>query len=81
MPIMQQTAEPKKFIGLLYAALTTLTIIYISFGMICFLSYGDNIQNLITENLPPNAVSTIVIKVLYSINVIFGYAISIKPAN
>lgn len=81
MPIMQSCAEPKKFISLLYGALITLTIVYVSFGLICYLAYGDQLQNLITENLPSHAVSSITMKLAYSVNVIFGYAISIKPAN
>lgn len=81
MPIMQSCAEPLRFINLLYAAIGTLTIIYILFGVGLYAAYGYEVQPIVTENLPPAAISTLVIKFLFCINLMFGYSITIAPAN
>jgi solute carrier family 36 (proton-coupled amino acid transporter) len=81
MPIMQSSAEPKRFINLLYAAIATLTTIYIFFSVFCYCAYGYNLQPIVTENLPPAAATTIAIKFLFCLNLIFTYSITIAPAN
>lgn len=81
MPIMQSCEEPKKFLSVLYAAIGTLTILYIFFGTFCCMSYGKFLQPLVTENLPTKSVVTSVVKILFCMNVIFGYSIIIAPAN
>ena len=40
MPIMQSCEKPDKFIYVLYAAILSLTLVYIFFGTFCCLSYG-----------------------------------------
>lgn len=54
MPVMQSSAEPAQFKSALIAAITTLTVVYIAFGEIGYLTWGSGIdQALATEMLPP----------------------------
>ena len=39
MPIMQSCAEPEKFLSMFYAAMATLTTIYIVYGTYCSVAY------------------------------------------
>lgn len=43
MPLMEICEEPKKFPKILMACIATLAILYISFGGICYMTYGDNL--------------------------------------
>jgi solute carrier family 36 (proton-coupled amino acid transporter) len=81
MPIMQSCAEPKKIITILEAAIATLTGVFLVFGTLCYVAYGSDLQPIVTENLPPASPVTITFKLLFSFNVIFGYSITIAPAN
>ena len=52
MPIMQATSVPEKFGTLLFAALGTLTVVYIAFAEICYTTLGKRMtHNFITEEL------------------------------
>jgi len=80
MPIMQQAAQPQHFILLLTLAIGTLTIIYVIFGTICYLSFGTATNQVVTEMLSPSIVTTS-IKILFCFNLIAGYSITIYPTN
>ena len=61
-------------------AIFLLTILYIFFGSICYLAYGEDTNPIITEMLPIN-IYTSILKVLFCINLVFGYSICIQPTN
>ena len=81
MPIMQSCAEPERFTNVLYAAIGTLTGVYIFFGIFGYCAYGNSVEPIVTENLPPAALSTIIMKFVFSLNLICGFSIVIAPAN
>lgn len=43
MPVMHACSEPEKFVTLLYAAIGTLTVVFVFFGTFCYLAYGNEI--------------------------------------
>lgn len=65
---------------ILVKAIGTLTVIYICFGCVCNLAYGDNTNIIITEVLPLNVYSNI-LKTLFCVNLVFSYSITIYPTN
>ena len=80
MPIMSQAQEPDQFLRMLVSAIVTLTGIYIVFGSICYLAFGDSLTIIVTEMMPPGLISSAV-KVLFCVNLIFSYSIIIHPTN
>jgi len=43
MPIMQQAEHPEMFLKVLTTAIVSLTVIYMIFGSVCYLAYGDQL--------------------------------------
>lgn len=72
---------------MVYAVLTTVLIVCLSFGELCYIVYGDELENnSIILNLLPitpvynNAIAS-TIKVVFCVNLIFSYPLVIYPAN
>lgn len=72
----------------LYPRILTITcfiiaIVYIGFSEFCVFSYGANnlSKPLITDSLPPKNVLTYIVKIAFSLNLIFSYPLVIHPAN
>jgi hypothetical protein len=53
MPIMQSCQEPKKFNTILLAAMGTLLVFYLFFGLLCYVTFGSEVNPIVTEMLPP----------------------------
>mmetsp|Transcript_41732 Transcript_41732/g.54960 ORF Transcript_41732/g.54960 Transcript_41732/m.54960 type:complete len:186 (+) Transcript_41732:1065-1622(+) len=83
MPIMATTEKPERFKAMLTYALITLTSIYICFALICYFAWGPEgmDQAIVTQMLPADSVTVVIIKMLYSMNILCSYAIVIFPAN
>jgi proton-coupled amino acid transporter len=81
MPIMQSCAEPDKFIRLLVMAIFSLTVLYIWFGYVCYFAFGASTDPIVTEMLPSTSPFTLAIKVVFCLNLVFGYSICINPTN
>ena len=66
---------------LLYAIIT-LVIVYIAFDELCYFTWGSDMNEpIITQMLPADSVTVILIKFMYSLNLLCSYAIFIYPAN
>lgn len=81
MPIMQSCACPEKFNEIVVRAVMTLAFVYCFFGTFCYLALGSTMPAYVTEVLPPTNIGTIMIKFLFSLNLIFGFAITINPTT
>jgi solute carrier family 36 (proton-coupled amino acid transporter) len=82
MPIMQTCATPEKFNRILIAGVGTLTVIYIAFGTLCYFTYGAGMNEpLITEMLPASDTLVIFTKMVYIVNLLCSYALTICPTN
>ena len=62
-------------------AITSLTVLYLFFGLVCYLAFGQTVDPIITEMLPRDSIVTIAIKVAFCLNLIFGYSICVNPTN
>ena len=47
----------------------------------CYLAWGSEVETYITESLPSDSITVILIKFAYSLNLICSYPIIIYPAN
>lgn len=82
MPVMHSSESPESFKASLICAIATLTIIYIFFGSLGYLTWGQSpIEPYSTDMLPASNIAVIVMKFLFSFNLIFSYSITIQPAN
>lgn len=82
MPVLAKAREPEEFTKCLISAVATLTILFIFFGEITVLAFGSNLdQPFITEMLPANNPGVSLIKVLFTLNLICSYPITVNPTN
>ena len=82
MPIMQASAEPDKFIKCLIAAICTLTVIFLFFGELTYITFGSDLDEpFVTEMLPASNLGVEIIKILFCFNLVFSYPITINPTN
>lgn len=78
MPIMQSSENPEQFKQSLHWAIATLTAIYILFGGLGYLTWGGSpIEAYSTEMLPADNLAVIIMKFLFSFNLVPTYAITI----
>ena len=81
LPISQITAEPEKFPTILAYVFATITLIYIAFGMACSVLYGDMMDRSIITSLFPNTFVAWLIRLGFSLNLIFSYPLVLYPAH
>jgi len=82
MPVMATTEKPENFKAMLTYAFITLMSFFILFAMICSVAWGSNMdQAIVLQMLPADSVTVIIIKFLYSLNLVCSYPITICPAN
>jgi proton-coupled amino acid transporter len=82
LPLLEVTKNPEQYPKILTMVLITVMALYVFFGEFCLFVYGDEIQTpLITDNLPRGSPVVWVIKIAFSINLIFTYPLVIYPAN
>lgn len=81
LPLLEVTQKPEMYPKILFYMLLTVMLLYVSFGEYCLFVYGDLLQTpLITDNLPQNAV-VYIIKIFFSINLVFTYPLQLHPAS
>ena len=81
LPLMEVTQKPEIYNKILFYVLLTVMLLYVSFGEYCLFIYGELLKTpLITDNLPQNAV-VYVIKIFFSINLVFTYPLQLHPAS
>ena len=82
MPIMHASESLESFKISVIAAYVTLTIFFTGFSVICYLTWGSDMDKpIITEMLPADSKLVILTKLTYCVNLICSYAITINPAN
>ena len=63
-------------------AYITLIVLYVSFAELCYIAWGTNLDDpLITQMLPAENGAVILIKFLFSLNLLCSYPIIIGPTN
>lgn len=82
MPVLATSEKPERFKEMLIYAFITLVFIFIAFSELCYIAWGSNDdQPIITEMLPEDNVGVILIKFLFSLNLVCSFPIVIFPAN
>jgi solute carrier family 36 (proton-coupled amino acid transporter) len=61
LPLEQSMRKPQKYMSVMYSTLISITTLYIAFGVIGYLLYGDDTADTLTKNLPPSTINKIVI--------------------
>ena len=63
-------------------AFATLMLVLLFFANLCFMAWGRNLdQAIVTQMLPTDSVTVILLKFLFSLNLICSYPITVFPAN
>lgn len=84
LPIREVTADKTIYFKLLCITVSLIAILYILFGEFTMIAWGNNDSfdlPLITSSLPTKSVVTYILKILFSINLLFSYPLVIHPAN
>ena len=82
MPVLSKAKDPESFTRILVYAIATLSILFVTFGEITVLAFGSNLtQPFVTEMLPAGNVGVSMIKILFTLNLICSYPITVNPTN
>lgn len=82
MPVMATCAEPQHFKRMLTYTFFTLMAIFVFFGCVTYFAWGENLNEpIVTQMLPSDDKIVIIMKFLYSMNLLCSYPIIINPAN
>lgn len=79
---MKSSAAKEDFSKIFITALVFLTSFYISFGVICYFTYGENLTEPIVLNmLPANNLLVGMTKLIYSVSLICSFPLAIYSVN
>jgi len=84
LPIREVTADKDNYFKLLCITVSLIAVLYICFGEFTMIAWGNNPsfnEPLITSSLPTKSIVTYILKILFSINLLFSYPLVIHPAN
>ncbi|KAI7900850.1 transmembrane amino acid transporter protein-domain-containing protein [Cokeromyces recurvatus] len=79
IPIAESMREPKKFPKVLSWTMLFITLLFISIGLLSYLSFGENVQTVILLNLPAT-VTVNSIQGLYAIAICLSIPLQLFPA-
>lgn len=78
IPVRHAMQEPEKFPSVLRRTMVALGVLYVTFGMLSYLAFGDDTRDIITLNLPNNPLVAMV-RLLYSTGLLFTFPIMLFP--
>lgn len=81
MPIMQASEKPEKFEYHFKVALVIITGLIMGCGIANYVAYGSKVGMLATQTLPQESAMTKVMLLMYSLNVIFTFPLTLFPTN
>eukprot|EP00347_Sterkiella_histriomuscorum_P009027 403342809 len=76
--LYSQADKPKKFMFQIWLVMLTITISGLSYGLLSYKVFGNDIESLVVFNLPENAIG-ITIKLMYMLTIIGSYLLFILP--
>jgi len=81
MPVREQTKSSVNFKRTLTAAMMTLMVLFGSFGFICYYYFGHQDESFVIANFDQNDRMIEVTRLLFCINLVFSYPLTIYPTN
>ena len=81
MPVMREAKNPRQLPKILTKAIITLSIFFLSFGLICYRYFGSQDESIVIYEMDSNSTLIKITKILFCINLIFSYPITIFPTN
>eukprot|EP00397_Hematodinium_sp_SG-2012_P027162 GEMP01028521.1.p1 GENE.GEMP01028521.1~~GEMP01028521.1.p1 ORF type:complete len:563 (+),score=80.20 GEMP01028521.1:87-1775(+) len=78
LPIQHVMEEPEKMSWLLRFAMVLLTCLFVSFGLLCYVTYGSETNSMITANYPVSKLTSFV-RLFYALGVFFTFPIMMFP--
>ena len=82
MPVMATTEKPEQFPRMLSYAIITLISIFVVYANLCYFTWGSNMtEPIVTQMLPADNIVVIIIKFLFTLNLVCSYPIVIQPCN
>ena len=82
MPIMSATKDREVFPFLLCSALAFLCTMYVFFGELCYYTFGGGLNKaIIMEMMPADNPIIQVVKILFMLNLVFSYPLTIFITN
>jgi len=80
LPVMRETAHPDLYPKFTIAALCLLCTIYIAFSYVCYYAWGSDLNEpVVTEMLPADNTFVQIMKMLFAVNLMISYPITIVP--
>lgn len=82
MPIMSATANREQFPYILTLAMISLTFMHIFFAELCYYTFGKDLNvAIITDKMPADNPIIQVVKLLFILNLVFSYPLTIFITN
>lgn len=84
LPIRDVCKYPKDYPKVLLCVMGFLSVLFISFGLFCYVSFGaEELKSapLVTKLLPSDSILIMVIMVLFMIHLFISYPLTVHPAN
>ena len=80
LPVMRETEKPEQVPVITVVALLTLCTIYMSFSSLCYYAWGSDLdQPVVTEMLPADNKFVQAMKLLFCLNLVFSFPLTIVP--
>lgn len=82
MPVMAASEKPERINEMLIYVYITLVAAYLLFSEVCYFAWGSDLNEpLVTQMLPAGSTLVIIMKFLFSLNLICSFPIVINPTN
>ena len=80
LPVMREVERPEIYPRQTVMALLLLCCIYVLFSFLCYYAWGTDLdESVVTEMLPADNVFVQIMKLLFCVNLMISYPITIKP--
>jgi amino acid permease len=80
LPLMRETAEPEKMPQITLVVLACLGTIYATFAFLCYYAWGSDLtESVVTEMLPAGNTWVQIMKMLFCVNLVISYPLTIIP--
>ena len=82
LPVINESQDLTKIPKIIILSLTSLCIMHIIFASICYYSWGNDLtEPVVTQMLPAANYAVEIVSILFMINLVFSYPMSIFVAN